>query len=97
MDLSKAFDCLPHDLLLLKIKFYVDSNSALDLIQSYLSNRKQCVKIGNFISGFKTVYKGVPQGSILDQFCSIFLLMIYFILSKTVACTTMQMIRVGKK
>lgn len=65
MDLSKAFDCLPHDLLLLKIKFYGVSNSALDLIQSYLSNRKQCVKIGNFISDFKTVYKGVPQGSIL--------------------------------
>ena len=67
MDLSKAFDCLLHDLLLLKIKFYGVSNSALDLIQSYLlvSNRKQCVKIGNFMRDFKTVYKGVPQGSIL--------------------------------
>ena len=65
MDLSKAFDCLPHDLLLLKIKFYCVSNSALDFIQSCLSNRKQSVKTGNFISDFKTVYKGVPQGSIL--------------------------------
>ena len=44
MDLSKAFDCIPHDLLLLKIKFYGVSNSALDLIQSYHSNRKHCVK-----------------------------------------------------
>ena len=57
MDLSKAFNCLSHDLLFLKIKFYGVSYSALDLIQSNLSNRKRCVKIENFISDFKTVYK----------------------------------------
>ena len=41
MDLSKAFDCLPHNLLLLKIKSYGVSDSALSLFESYLSNRKQ--------------------------------------------------------
>ena len=65
MDLSKVFDFLPHDLLLLKLKFYGLSESALNFIHSYLSNRKKCVKIGPLTSGFKEIYKGVPQGSIL--------------------------------
>ena len=39
--------------------------SALKLIKNYLSNRKQCVKIGNIMSEWEDIYKGVPQGSIL--------------------------------
>ena len=50
MDLSKAFDCLPHDLLLLKLEAYGLSKSSLNLINNYLSNRKQCVKVGTSIS-----------------------------------------------
>jgi hypothetical protein len=53
MDLSKAFDCLPHDLLLLKMKFYGMSEQSLNLIKSYLSNRQQCVKIGNICSDYQ--------------------------------------------
>ena len=41
------------------------SESALKLIKNYLSNRKQCVKIGNITSEWEDIYKGVPQGSIL--------------------------------
>ena len=65
MDLLKAFDCLPHDLLLLKLKTYGLSENALKLMASYLTNRKQCVKLGNFKSNFQSILKGVPQGSIL--------------------------------
>jgi retron-type reverse transcriptase len=65
MDLSKAFDCLPHDLLLQKLKYYGTSKSALNLIQNYLSNRKQCVKLGTALSTWQDIYKGIPQGSIL--------------------------------
>ena len=65
MDLSKAFDCLPHDLLLQKLKYYGTSKSALNLIQNYLSNRKLCVKLGTELSTWQDINKGVPQGSIL--------------------------------
>ena len=46
MDLSKAFDCLPHDLLLGKLRAYGLSTSACELVRSYLCNRKQRVKLG---------------------------------------------------
>jgi hypothetical protein len=52
LDLSKAFDCLPHKLLINKLYAYGVSESALKLIKNYLSNRKQCVKIGNIMSQF---------------------------------------------
>ena len=65
MDLSKAFDCLPHDLLLLKLKAYGLDENALHLISSYLINRKQCVKLGSLCSSYQPLVKGVPQGSIL--------------------------------
>ena len=65
MDLSKAFDCLPHDLLLLKLKAYGLSKPSLDVLHSYLSNRKQCVKLNQNLSSMLDIFKGVPQGSIL--------------------------------
>ena len=64
-DLSKAFDCLPHSLLLAKLNAYGLDMSACNLIGSYLSNRKQRVKIGNARSKWISLSKGVPQGSIL--------------------------------
>ena len=64
-DLSKAFDCLPHKLLLCKLKAYGLSNTAIKLLESYLANRKQCVKVANTTSSWQSILKGVPQGSIM--------------------------------
>ena len=40
MDLSKAFDCLPHDILLCKLSAYSLADGAVQLMKSYLSSRK---------------------------------------------------------
>ena len=65
MDLSKAFDCIPHDLLIAKLHCYGFDKYALSLIYSYLKGRRQCVKINGIKSKFLTLVAGVPQGSIL--------------------------------
>ena len=65
MELSKAFDCVPHDLLLAKLAAYGVNESFLCYIYSYLLNRKQCVRSNNINSDFLTVISGVPQGSIV--------------------------------
>ena len=65
MDLSKAFDCIPHDLLIAKLNSYGFEKPALEYIYSYLKGRRQAVKINGTLSRFMTILAGVPQGSIL--------------------------------
>ena len=65
MDLSKAFDCLPHDILLSKLSAYGLSSKSVSLLGNYLSFRKQQVKIQGVVSSWSGIKKGVPQGSIL--------------------------------
>ena len=62
-DLSKAFDCLTHDLLIAKLDACGFKNDAL-LVFNYLNNRKQRVKINSSFSSFQNI-SGVPQGSLL--------------------------------
>ena len=64
MDLSKAFDTINHDLMLAKLKAYGFSTNALNLMHSYLKNRKQKVQINNKFSLERNVIAGVPQVSI---------------------------------
>ena len=63
-DLSKAFDCINHELLITKLRAYDFSLESLTFIQSYLTNRIQRVKINFSFSEYSNVESGVPQGSI---------------------------------
>ena len=65
MDLSKVFDCLPHDLLTAKLEAYGPGKEPLLLLTSCLKNWKQSVKIKGIRSLFQLIKSGVPQGSIL--------------------------------
>ena len=65
MDLSKAFDSLPHDILIAKIHVYGFEMSALKLIYSYLIDRTQTVKVKSGCNTECQIKSGVQQGSLL--------------------------------
>ena len=63
--MSKAFGCIPHDLLVAKCHAYGLSMDTITFIYSYMKRGKQGVKINDTGSLFKILLSGVPQGSIL--------------------------------
>ena len=68
MDLSKAFDCISHELLIAKLYAHGFGKKSLKLMYCYLNKRKQRVKINSTYSSWKDIWKdicGVPQGSVL--------------------------------
>ena len=64
-DLSKAFDCLIHDLLLAKLNAYGFDYKSIKLLHSYLAERFQRARINSNYSLWSKILFGVPQGSIL--------------------------------
>ena len=65
IDISKAFDCINHNILSKKLEYYGIRGIPLKWLESYLSDRKQYVYIDNYKSNMCTVNVGVPQGSVL--------------------------------
>ena len=86
-DLAKAFDCLPHDLLIAKLRACGCDLPSQKLLNSYLRNRHQRVKTNNFYNLWAEILFGVAQGSILGPLlfnkflCDLFL----FIKNKDIA------------
>ena len=65
LDISKAFDKVWHEDLIFKLKQNGVSGNLINLLSSYLDNRKQRVVLNGSLSDFIPIKSGVPQGSVL--------------------------------
>ena len=87
MDLSKAFDCISHDLIIAKLYAYGFDKCSLKFIYSYLKGRCQRVKINTNYSSWKDVLTGGPQGSVLGPLLfNIFLNDIFYFVNEKDIC-----------
>ena len=84
-DLSKAFDCLPRDLIVAKLHEYGFSIDSLKLINNYLTEHKQRVKINDQFSSWLDIVVGVPQGLYWDRYCLIcfYVICVFFVMTLT--------------
>ena len=65
LDFQKAFDKVPHQRLILKLKSHCKGNSIINWIEQWLTDRIQRVVIDGEVSRWKSVLSGVPQRSVL--------------------------------
>ena len=63
-NLSKAFDCVDHNLIIAKLNPYGFEKQSINFIYSYLIKRKQKTKVDSVVSSWKMLFSGVPQGSV---------------------------------
>lgn len=100
IDLSKAFDAVDHVLLLKILRSLRFDDLAFKWFQSYLSDRQQCVGIGDSKSEFVQLAKGVPQDSILgpllfslyiNDITSVVTGVMFIYMQMTPFCTALQM------
>ena len=87
MDLSKAYDCLSHDLLIAKLEAYGLDIGSLNLLLDYLSLRKHRTKVGLSYSKWSEICRGIPQGSMLGPpLFNILINDIFFFVKKSKIC-----------
>jgi sarcosine oxidase/L-pipecolate oxidase len=66
LNLAKAFDTIDHNILITKLNQIGICGDNLKLFSSYLTNRKQCIKINNTSSPFKQIKCEGPQGTVIS-------------------------------
>ena len=86
-DLSKAFDCLSHDLLTAKLHAYNLDLASLKILRDYLTNRKQRAKVDSFYSSWEKILSSVPQGSIVGPILFNIFMCGMFLILKTIGFT----------
>ena len=92
-DLSNAFDCMTHDLLIAKLHALNFDMNALNLIFDYLTEMKQRVKINSSFSSYLDIFQGVSQGAILGPLLfNLFSVIYYHLLRKLISHKVTQMI-----
>ena len=74
LDLSEAFDCIPHGLLLAKLNAYGMTEDGVALLRNYLTERLQRVKVGDAFSSWLPVTKAFLRDPSLDPFCLFYLM-----------------------
>lgn len=85
IDLKRAFDTVPHNILLRKLELYGIRGRCLAIFKDFLRNRIQCVKINNKLSSHKNQCIGLPQGSALSA--TLFLLYVNDMPNFSSACS----------
>ena len=79
----KAFDTINHDLMIAKSGAYGFSQDALQYTRSYLTNRRQRVRVNRNSSTWENIIAGVPQGSILMLLFNIFIDDLFLLVSNS--------------
>ena len=87
VDLSQAYDCLPHYLLVVKLEAHCIDKNEINLIHSYLSKRKQKGKFSSSYNGSYNIVTGVLQGSILGPlFFNLFIYDLFLFIERINIC-----------
>ena len=84
IDLLKAYDCLPHDLLIAKLGEYGLGSSSLRLLMDYLNSSKKRTKVGSSYSKWSEIKRGIPQVSISGPLLfNVFINDLFFVIEKS--------------
>ena len=65
LDFQKAFDKVPHERLLLKLRAHGITGQCNNIIRNFITGRTMAVRVGDELSTWESLLFGVPQGSVL--------------------------------